>query len=69
MGIFRMHLPVMVNASFQHASAYGFEMVDARFIGDFDVRSVNRKFTPSKTIQILRKFSRRKTLKIYRVVV
>jgi len=28
-----MHLPVMVNASFQHAFAYGFEMVDAAFIG------------------------------------
>lgn len=26
-----MHLPVMVNVSFQRAQAYGFEMVDAGF--------------------------------------
>jgi len=34
-----------------------------------DALFVNRKFTPYETIQILRKFSRRKTLKIYRLVV
>jgi hypothetical protein len=34
-----MHLPVMVNASFQHALAYGFEMVDIPLWQGFDARS------------------------------
>jgi hypothetical protein len=34
-----LHLPLMVNASFQHAPAYGFEMVDARHQRRFHLRS------------------------------
>jgi hypothetical protein len=67
-GVLRLHLPVMVNASFHRTSAYGFEMVTQLFCG-FHALFVNQKFTPSQTIQILRKFSERKTLKIYRLVV
>jgi len=37
--------------------------------GDSTCVFVNRIFTPSETIQILRKFSRPKTLKIYPPVV
>jgi hypothetical protein len=59
----------MVNASFQCASAYGFEMVDAAFAGQMTRVPVNRKFTPYEMIQILRKFSRPKILKIYPPVV
>jgi hypothetical protein len=37
-GILRLHLPVMVNVSFHHASTYGFEMVDAQCQRRFRLR-------------------------------
>lgn len=38
-GIWRLHLAVMVNASFHHAPAYGFEMVDIPLWQGFGARS------------------------------
>jgi len=70
-----LHSTLMVNGWFRCADTYGFEKVDAvsnwqsgRATPLFRVPG-KRKFTPTATIQILRKFSQSKTLKIYRAMV